>query len=224
MKKIILEIEPEQLTALTGILVSASMGYYESLPQFKNEAGRILDCLKQGKIVDREEAIFSEDIDSQDKEEFVEEIQVDTSYLPKEWFDTYNVQFENNSELDLVTDEENLRFIFGKQGQIGIQYWHVYEETSDPDTVIFIKNSDAIRILQRLGDRTNDFNLLPERGSIDLIEKIDDKYEIAIRKRGSSCITRLFKKKEDGSNDYVKFYNEKQLRIFYEFLKYHLDK
>ena len=221
MKKIVLTITPGQLLAISSIMMSVSMDYYDDLPTLKEQAKDILNCLNEGKIIDDSD-IKSEPVENVDNIKSSSEI-IDNlkMVLPEQWFDTYNVRVENNPKLDLVSDNENLRFIFGKQGQVGIEYWSDYDDKSD--TVMFIKNSDIRDIYEELGRVINEYIETKGKHSITKV-KIADKYELRILKKRDDISAVLHKDKDDDSTDMVRFHNSKQLILFYEFLTYHLFK
>lgn len=62
------------------------------------------------------------------------------------FYDTYNARVENSQEFFL--DKENIRFIYGKNGQIGIQYWYIWDDSAinNPESNIWINKPSSIVI------------------------------------------------------------------------------
>lgn len=245
MKKILFEMTPEQYLSLTNILTSISIGYYDELPSNKNKVIEILDSIKAPKVMDTGKAVLNEGkeifpeillgqtISGYDKDDEISSIEKwfnePVSYndlLPDEWFDTYNVSCENNPTLDLISDDENLRFIFGKQGQVGIEYWSRYDEDESPEAVIFIKNSDASEMLEYLDHIIEPItnNRVYSRGiSKEICCDSDSKYSIKVLNLDNEISAYLTKNKPGKYlSEVIKFHNSKQIILFYEFLKHHL--
>lgn len=224
MKKIQLELTPEQYLSLTNILTSISIGHYDELPNVRNKVIEILKDISP-KITEQEKVVIdnisNEPIPrtikkARRKKEEKKEINI----LPNEWFDTYNVRIENNFELDLISNSENLRFIYGKQGQIGIEYWEHFGRDEDKVTM-FIKNSDAEELLYLIRNIMLTSDSLTDK-YIDIEETFSEKYELKITKIDGNTTATICKDKGNNCIDIVKFHNEKQLILFYQFMEHHL--
>ena len=224
MKKIQLEITPEQYLSLTNILTSISIGHYDELPNARNKVIEILQDISP-KIIEQEKVsinnIPNEPVPRTTKKiRRKKEEKKEINILPDEWFDTYNVRIENNLELDLISNSENLRFIYGKQGQIGIEYWEHFGKDEDK-IVMFIKNSDAEELLYLMKNIMLSSGLLTDT-YINVEETFSDKYELKITKINGNTTATICKDKGNDCIDVVKFHNEKQLILFYQFMEHHL--
>ena len=87
--------------------------------------------------------------------------------------------------------------------------------------MIFINNSDARVLLDIINKTTLDFNYNRYK-PLKVTEEINDKYEFRLTNDVNGTIAILCKKTKTGNTDVIKFYNERQAILFYEFLKYHV--
>lgn len=213
MDKFIIEITSDQLVALNAICTSIVVNNYDKLPSLKNEAKEIAKLSMDATISkNQKKELTKRNI------EIVEETKIS---IPTEFFDTFNFYSEND-ELPLINNKENLRFIYGKQGQIGIEYWEDYKEGNKPDEVMFIKNSDAIKINTELKRIISALN--SNKSLMSMSQEMADKYQFNISyKRTGEVDFSLYKKKDYGCMDEVAFANKDQLRVFCNFLEYHLN-
>lgn len=218
MNKFTVELTSEQIATLSAILSGIAIDSYEKLPALKESSICIMNSLLRAKRCEKVEAITEEcyfpkfNISKKDTLK---------PYVPDKFFDTFNLYAEDTNDTFFIEDEENLRFIYGKQGQVGIESWNYYDEGKKPDTVIFINNSDARVLLDIINKTTLDFNYNRYK-SLNVAEEINDKYEFRLTNDVHGTTAILCKKTKTGNTDVIKFYNERQVILFYEFLKYHV--
>ena len=218
MNKFTVELTSEQIATLSAILSGIAIDSYEKLPALKESSICIMNSLLRAKRCEKAETIKEEcyfpkfNISKKDTPK---------PYVPDKFFDTFNLYAEDTNDTFFIEDKENLRFICGKQGQIGIESWNYYDEGKKPDTVIFINNSDARVLLDIINKTTLDFNYNRYK-PLKVTEEINDKYEFRLTNDVHGTIAILCKKTKTGNADVIKFYNERQAILFYEFLKYHV--
>lgn len=218
MNKFTVELTSEQIATLSAILSGIAIDSYEKLPALKESSICIMNSLLKAKRCEKvettkEECYFPKfNISKKDTLK---------PYVPDKFFDTFNLYAEDTNDTFFIEDEENLRFIYGKQGQIGIESWNYYDEGKKPDTVIFINNSDARALLDIINKTTLDFNYNRCK-YLEVKKEINDKYEFKLTNNVHGAVATLCKKTKTGNADVIKFYNERQIILFYEFLKYHI--
>lgn len=218
MNKFTVELTSEQIATLRAILSGIAIDSYEKLPELKESSICIMNSLLNAKRCEKvettkEECYFPKfNISKKDTLK---------PYVPDKFFDTFNLYAEDTNDTFFIEDEENLRFICGKQGQIGIESWNYYDEDKKPDTVIFINNSDARALLDIINKTTLDFNY-NRCEYLKVKEEINDKYEFRLTNNVHGAVATLCKMTKTGNADVIKFYNERQIILFYEFLKYHV--
>lgn len=220
MNKFTIELTSSQIVSLSAILTSTVIGNYDKLPLLKTDAAAISSSL--GKAVLIEECANDTENNNNAIKEMIENRDIKKSYIPDEFYDTYNVYAEDKNDTFLIEEDENLRFIFGKQGQIGIEYWDYYDDGKKPDIIIFIKNSDAEDLLNALDEIIEDLDSPKKKPRKNIIRNINDKYQLVIAFNGYNIVMNLYKRKDENDFDTIHFHNYKQIKLFNEFLKYHL--
>ena len=142
-------------------------------------------------------------------------------FEPREFSEVFDLSDQIDNEA-LIEETENLRFIYGRQGQVGIEYWDNYDEGRKADSVIFINNSDARKLLEFLDCTINhpDFGT-PKMPGIKY--NLLDKYEIVIFNNSGDIFARLYKTKNQTDVTCVDFSNHMQIGLFHQFLTFHLN-
>lgn len=153
MNSLFVKLTKEQIITLNTMLVCVAIDDYSAIKTeaFKRKAVDISTQLL------RAQATINEPVQQEQEEcdeEYLEDEQSSKyDFLPDQFFDTYNsVVEQENSGAKINRDNEGLRFLKGKAGQIGVQYWDNYIELSRCDASFFINNKDANNIYDVLED------------------------------------------------------------------------
>lgn len=168
MSKFRVEFTDKQISAISSMVTAAVIEDYDKLKEFKDTYASIIEAiLSAEKIsdkyvikrqIEKEESVVTGDMLADNNETAEDRVEQDDSeaviapvennFLPEEFFSTYNSAVEQHNTGAIINNgDECLRYGFGKQGQVAIQFWAKYPgEIKNPDFEFYINNRDAVQV------------------------------------------------------------------------------
>lgn len=163
MSKFKVELTSEQVVGLSAIATSIIIGDYKKLDELRDMALSIAKATLSAESLSPEFAVIKKsqcsevatEIAMEDEQSsYIPEVNVkadeyqQNEFVPSTFFNTYNSAVEQHNGNGIINlANECIRFGFGKQGQVAIQFWADYPgEVKNPDSEFYINAQDIVCI------------------------------------------------------------------------------